>query len=100
MTRMLPQSGWRGMALLAACLIVGVPLALAAVIGVVVLGDRVGIGIPANEAFAWIVSLITAVLMWPLVLRGMRRYFMGLSAVRAGEGSRLGLQDASRGASG
>ena len=52
---------------------IGVPLVLALWIGAIVWVRQIGIVMTANQVFAWILSGIIALVLWPLLLRRTAR---------------------------
>lgn len=66
---------FRSAALLIASVLLGIPLILAAWIAMIFAAERFQIEVAPHVLFAWILSLLVAVLLWPMSMRGMRRYF-------------------------
>lgn len=59
----------------ALAVLVGVPAVLGLWIGLVLLADRIGVDMSANQVFAWILATIVALLLWPLMVRALNRWF-------------------------
>ncbi|WP_313812804.1 hypothetical protein [Glutamicibacter sp.] len=62
-----------------------VPLMLAAWIGLIFLAEDLGITMEPQVIFAWMLSLMVSVVLWPLCLRGLRRYFWGTRGASPGK---------------
>jgi len=58
-----------------AAVVVVVPVALAAWIGLIFLADRFEMDLTANEVFAWLIAAVVAFVLWPITLRATRRLF-------------------------
>ncbi|TDL45862.1 hypothetical protein [Microbacterium oleivorans] len=54
---------------------VGVPVGIGAWIGGILLAENLGVRMPPEQVFAWIIAALVGVVLWPLSLRGARRGF-------------------------
>ncbi|GAA1407233.1 hypothetical protein AUR04nite_03830 [Glutamicibacter uratoxydans] len=72
--RRVPQQ-LRGAALAVASVLIGVPLVLAAWIALLFAAERLQIAAAPHVLFAWLLSLLVSAVLWPMSMRGMRRYF-------------------------
>lgn len=70
----------RGMALALVCVLLGVPLILAVWIALIFAAEWLQIPTAPHIIFAWLLSLIVAAVLWPMSMRGMRRYYWAARA--------------------
>lgn len=75
--------------------VVGVPLVLAAWIGLILLGEGLGWGLTANEVFAWLLAAVVAVGLWPFAVHGSHRQLWHYRDRRPGERIRWGSEPTS-----
>ena len=67
-----------------AVVVVGVPLMLAAWIGLIFLAEHLGMSVTANEVFAWLIAAVVALVLWPITVRATHRLFWGQRQRRLG----------------
>jgi len=65
----------KGAALAVASVLIGVPLVLAVWIALLFTAERLQIATEPHVLFAWLLSLLVSAVLWPMSMRGMRRYF-------------------------
>lgn len=82
----------RTLVLVAVLVMVAVPLVIAAWIGLILLAERLGWGLTANEVFAWLLAAIVALVLWPLAVRGANRQLWHFRDRRPGSEIRWGSE--------
>ncbi|MGW8484388.1 hypothetical protein ACWGJP_14745 [Microbacterium sp. NPDC055903] len=70
-----PPSAGRQVLIVLVCVVIVVPLAIGAWIGLILLAERLELDLTANEVFAWMLAAVVAFLLWPLTLAATRRLF-------------------------
>jgi hypothetical protein len=75
-----------------AAVVVGVPLVIAAWIGLILLGERFELGLTANDVLSWLIAAVVALGLWPLAIRGSHRQLWHYRGRRPGEKIRWGTE--------